>query len=64
MDMVQKIFTADNLLFMARSAGWSIIIAVCALLAGTVLGILAAAARISKSCLLYTSPWGHWRARF
>ena len=52
MDIVQKIFTADNLLFMARSAGWSIIIAVCALLAGTVLGILAAAARISKSKIL------------
>ena len=52
MDIVQKIFTADNLLFMARSAGWSIIIAVCALLAGTVLGILAAAARISKSRIL------------
>ena len=49
---MEKIFAADTLLFMARSAGWSIIIAVCALLAGTVLGILAAAARISKSKIL------------
>ncbi|MBC3517299.1 amino acid ABC transporter permease [Neobittarella massiliensis] len=52
MEMIQKIVTAENLIFMLKAAGLSVVIATASLLFGTILGVLGAAAKISKSKLL------------
>lgn len=52
MEMIQKIVTAENLIFMLKAAGLSVVIATASLLLGTILGVLGAAAKISKSKLL------------
>lgn len=46
------ILTAENLLFMLRSAGLSLVIASISLVFGTVLGIIGAAGRISRNKVL------------
>lgn len=48
----QRIMTPDNILFMLKSGGYSIVIAVCALVGGSVLGLLSAGMKMSKSKLL------------
>lgn len=53
MGIVAKIVTGENLLFMLRCAGWSLTIAVFALIFGNILGVIGAAGRISKNKLLY-----------
>lgn len=54
MNIVQQIVTGDNVIFMLRCAGWSLLIAVCALLFGTCFGVLGAAGRISKNKFFYS----------
>ena len=51
---VQKIFTAENILFMLKGAKISIFVAFCCTIIGTVLGVLAASCKISRSKLLNT----------
>ena len=46
------IFTSENLLFMVRGAGVSLMLAVGAIVIGCVIGILFAAAKLSKSKIL------------
>ena len=48
MSAFQRIMTADNLSFMLRGAGYSLLIAVFALIGGSVLGLLAAVLKMSK----------------
>ena len=48
MSVIEKIFTAENLLYMLKGAGFSMLIAVCALIGGSVLGLLAATLKMSK----------------
>ena len=48
MSVIEKIFTAENLLYMLNGAGFSLLIAVCALIGGSVLGLLAATLKMSK----------------
>lgn len=48
MTLIQKIITWDNLIFMVKGAGYSLAIAIGALVFGTILGILGAAGKISK----------------
>ena len=48
MSVIEKIFTAENLLYMLKGAGFSLLIAVCALIGGSVLGLLAATLKMSK----------------
>lgn len=48
MSVIEKIFTAENLLYMLKGAGFSLLIAVCALIGGSVLGLLAATLKTSK----------------
>lgn len=52
MDIVQKVLTTDNLIFMGKGALMSLVLAVGALVFGTTLGTLGAAAKISKSKIL------------
>ncbi|MFV0394152.1 MAG: amino acid ABC transporter permease [Coprobacillaceae bacterium] len=52
MDIIQKILTADNIIFMLKGAGYSLALAVGALAFGIVLGTLGATAKISKSKIL------------
>ena len=47
MSVIEKIFTAENLLYMLKGAGFSLLIAVCALIGGSVLGLLAATLKMS-----------------
>lgn len=47
-ELIVKILTPQNLRFMAIGAGYSLIIAICALFGGSVLGLLAAAAKMSR----------------
>ena len=49
-----SIITLDNFLFMLRSAGLSVLIAVFALIGGVILGTLGAAGKISKNKVLNT----------
>ena len=46
------ILTAENLLFMLRSAGLSLVIASISLVFGTILGVIGAAGRISRNKVL------------
>ena len=46
------IFTKDNLLFMLKGAGWSLILAIGGLVIGCVIGIIFAACKRSRSRLL------------
>ncbi len=48
----QRIMTPDNIAFMLKSGGYSIIIAVCALIGGSVLGLLSASMKMSKHKVL------------
>ena len=48
MAIIEKIVTVQNMLFMLKSAGWSILMAIVALIFGTILGIFGALGRISK----------------
>lgn len=48
MSVIEKIFTAENLIYMLKGAGFSLLIAVCALIGGSVLGLLAATLKMSK----------------
>lgn len=52
--LIQKILTPENLEFMIKGAGYSLVIAICALLGGSVLGLLAAAAKMSHFKILRT----------
>lgn len=52
MEIFAKIFTANNLLFMLKSAGMSLVIAVAALIIGTVLGIVGSMCKLSENKLL------------
>jgi polar amino acid transport system permease protein len=47
-----EIFTSENLLFMLKGAGWSLILAIGALVIGCVIGIIFAAAKLSNSPFL------------
>lgn len=48
MDIIQKVLTPDNIVFMLTGAGMSIILASVSLFFGMILGTLGAAAKISK----------------
>ena len=48
MDALIGFFTADNLIFLLQGAGKSLLLAACALVFGLILGVLGAAAKISK----------------
>lgn len=52
MSIFEKIFTVNNLLFMLKGAGWSLLIAVGALLIGSVLGTVGAMSKLSHNRLL------------
>ncbi|MEA4911742.1 MAG: amino acid ABC transporter permease [Oscillospiraceae bacterium] len=52
-DSIVKIVTPDNVAFMLKSAGMSLLIATGALLVGTILGILGAMCKISRSKVLH-----------
>lgn len=52
MSVVQKILTGENLLFMLKGAGFSLVVAVFALFGGSVLALLAAMAKMGKSKVL------------
>ena len=58
LETIQKIFTAENILFLLNGAKLSLFIAVCATILGTVLGILTAACKISRSKVLnFIGKW-------
>lgn len=48
MDVIKEIITADNILFMLRGAGASLLLAMGAVFFGTILGVIGASAKISK----------------
>ena len=48
MTIYEKIFTVPNMLYMLKGAGFSILIAVAAVMGGSVLGLMAASAKLSK----------------
>ena len=48
MSIYQKIITPDNILFMLNAAKMSLVVAICSLTFGTILGILSAAAKMSR----------------
>ncbi len=48
MSAIEKILTGENLLYMLKGAGCSLLVAVCALLGGSALGLLAAGCKMSK----------------
>ncbi|MEG1781647.1 MAG: amino acid ABC transporter permease [Oscillospiraceae bacterium] len=48
MTIYQKIFTGANMLYMLKGAGFSILIAVAAVIGGSILGLLSASAKLSK----------------
>ena len=50
--LIEKILTPENLEFMIKGAGYSLVIAICALFGGSVLGLLAAAAKMSHFKIL------------
>lgn len=52
MDALFAFFTTDNLIFLLQGAGKSLLLAACALFFGLILGILGAAAKISKHKIL------------
>jgi len=52
MTIFEKIVTVPNWLFLINCAKMSIFVAVCSLLFGTILGLLSAAAKMSKSIIL------------
>jgi len=54
LETIQKIFTADNILFMLKGAKISVVVAISCTLIGTLLGIVAASCKISKSKVLNT----------
>ena len=52
MEAMIDFFTADNLIFLLQGAGKSLLLAACALIFGLILGVLGAAAKISKHKIL------------
>lgn len=52
MDALVAFCTADNLIFLLQGAGKSLLLAACALFFGLILGVLGAAAKISKHKIL------------
>ena len=52
MNVFQRILTAENLLFMLKGAGCSLLVAIAALAGGSILALLAAMAKMSKSKIL------------
>lgn len=48
MDYIMNILTPENIIFMLKSAGFSLFIAIGALVIGTILGVIGAAGKISK----------------
>lgn len=50
--MLEKILSPENLGYMLKAAGMSIVIAICAVIIGTIIGILGALSKISKSKIL------------
>lgn len=48
MSAVQRILTQENLIFMLKGAGASLLVAICAVIGGSILGLLAAMGRMSK----------------
>ena len=52
MEALIDFFTADNLIFLLQGAGKSLLLAACALVFGLILGVLGAAAKISKHKIL------------
>ncbi len=52
MNILEKILTAENILYMLKGAGYSLLVAVCALLGGSVLGLAAAGFKMSKKRVL------------
>ena len=48
MTAFERIFTSANIQFMLKGAGYSLLIAICALAGGSVLGLLAAMGKMSK----------------
>ena len=52
MNVFQRILTAENLLFMLKGAGYSLLVAIAALAGGSILALLAAMAKMSKSKIL------------
>ena len=49
---MKDIFTQENLLFMLKGAGWSLLLAIGGLVIGCVIGIVFAAGKLSRSRLL------------
>ncbi|MBO5518364.1 MAG: amino acid ABC transporter permease [Firmicutes bacterium] len=49
MSAFERIFTPENMQFMVKGAGYSLLVAICALAGGSVLGLLAAMARMGKN---------------
>lgn len=54
MEIFEKIFTADNMLFMLKGAGISLLIATCGLVMGTLIGTVGAMCKLSESKFLRT----------
>ena len=52
MNVFQRILTAENLLFMLKGAGYSLLVAIAALAGGSILALLAAMAKMSKIKIL------------
>ena len=52
LEAFQRIMTSENVHFMLRSASYSVIIAICALVGGSVLGLLSASMKMSKHGVL------------
>ena len=48
MNAIERILTPENLQFMIKGAGYSVLVAVCALAGGSVLGLLSAMAKMGK----------------
>ena len=52
MESILKIFTLENILFLFEGVKISLLIAICSLLLGTIIGTLLASFRISKNVVL------------
>lgn len=52
MNAIQRIVTPENLLFMLKGAGYSLLVAIFALIGGSVLGLTSAACRMGKNKIL------------
>ena len=59
MSIFEKVFTPNNIIYLLQGAGMSLLVAVCALVFGTLLGILGAAGKLSRNkfCRMISSVY-------